>query len=107
MSFILSEATSEGAEAKDNGQDESRSVDDDNVQEEVELPERAESEDEPVVRRSTREVHCPNCYGVWVNIANGPGELQTQDKTLKSAENDKWNLRRLTWNLFMQMMYKT
>jgi transposase InsO family protein len=99
------EATSEGAEVEENVQDELRPVDD--VQEEAELPERTESEDEPVVRRSTREVHCPNCYGVWVNIANGPGELQTQDKTLKSAENDKWNLRRLTWNLFMQMMYKT
>ena len=46
---------------------------------------------EPEIRRSNREIHCPDRYGVWIyNVNEQEREPMTVKEALDSSEKDKW-----------------
>uniref|UniRef100_A0A1X7VQN0 Reverse transcriptase Ty1/copia-type domain-containing protein n=1 Tax=Amphimedon queenslandica TaxID=400682 RepID=A0A1X7VQN0_AMPQE len=45
---------------------------------------------EPVIRRSSRSRHPPDCYGVYVNLTEIEKELTTPTEALAGSDKDKW-----------------
>ena len=81
-----------GIEKECNTDDEKRCIEFDDVDEEEEVEESAETEPaetEPVVRRSGRQSRPPNFYGEWASVASKT-EPATVTEALNGPDKSKW-----------------